>query len=136
MNSFSLFFWTFYSSHLPNNDFELCLATTVLPDITQKRRFLGNLIKASILVRLQAPYYAIGLSKAFAIEFDNVIAEVEKSILNTSTSLDAIIVLVHSSSLGQYLCPQCKTIWNRQLLPEQNSYRYEILHVNTLLDSL
>ena len=58
-------------------------------------------IEASILVLLQAPYYAIGLSKTFAIEFDNVIAEVEKSILATSTSLDAIIFLVHSSSLRQ-----------------------------------
>ena len=38
-------------------------------------------IKASILVRLQAPYYAIGLSKTFAIGFDNVIAEVEKTSL-------------------------------------------------------
>ena len=29
-------------------------------------------------MQLQAPYYAIGLSKILAIEFDNVIAEVEK----------------------------------------------------------
>ena len=49
-------------------------------------------------MRLQAAYYAIGLSKTLAIEFDNVIAEVEKNILDTNTSLDAIIVLVHSSS--------------------------------------
>ena len=67
-------------------------------------------IKASILVRLQAPYYAIGLSKTLAIGFDNVIAEVDKNILDTNTTLDAIIVLVHSSSLRQYLCPPCKTI--------------------------
>ena len=60
-------------------------------------------------MQLQAPYYAIGLSNA--IEFDNVIAEVEKkNILDTNTSLDAIIVFVHSSSLRQYLCPPCKTI--------------------------
>ena len=62
-------------------------------------------------MHLQAPYYAVGLSNTFAIEFDNVIAEAEKkNMLDTSTSMDAIIVLVHSSSLRQYLCPLCKTI--------------------------
>ena len=61
-------------------------------------------------MQLQAPYYATGLSKTLAIEFENKIAEVEKNILDTNTSLDAIIVLVHSSSLRQYLCPPCKTI--------------------------
>ena len=66
-------------------------------------------IKASILVQFQAPCYATGLSKTFAIEFDNVIAEVEKNIYDTNSSLKAIIVLVHSSSLRHYLCPPCKT---------------------------
>ena len=56
-------------------------------------------------MQLQAPYYAIGLSKTLAIGFDNVIAEVEKNILDTNTSMDTIIVLVHSSSLRQYLYP-------------------------------
>ena len=34
-----LHFGSFWSNHLPNNDFESCLATTVLPDFTKKRHF-------------------------------------------------------------------------------------------------
>ena len=60
-------------------------------------------------MQLQAPYYAIGLSNSFAIEFDIVIVKAEKkNMLDSSTSLDANIVLVHSSSKRQYLCPRCK----------------------------
>ena len=46
--------------------------------IVKKVKVNCKKIKASILVQLQAPYYAIGLSKTLAIGFDNVIAEVEK----------------------------------------------------------
>ena len=51
----------------------------------------------------------IWLSKTFAIVFANVIAKAAKeNILNSSTSLDAIIVLIHASSLCQYLRRPCK----------------------------
>ena len=56
-------------------------------------------------MQLHAPYYVL-MSKTFAI---CVIAEAAKeNILNSSTSFDAIIFLVHASSPCQYLCRPCK----------------------------
>jgi len=97
-----------------------CHHKSVLPGFTQKRRlprifrFLRiqrdkgehpSAVARAIFYRLTT----IWLSKTFAIVFANVIAEAAKEkILNSCTSLDAIIVLVHASSPCQYLCRPCK----------------------------
>ena len=60
----------------------------------------------------------------------------KKNMLDSSTSLDANIVLVNSSSERQYLCPPCKRGMKPTTLTSVRLvYQYEILHVNTLLDS-
>ena len=66
-----------------------------------------------------------------------MIAKAEKkNMLDSITSLDTNIALVHSSSERQYLCPPCKRgMKPTSLTSVRLVYQYEILHVNTLLDS-
>ena len=42
------------------------------------------------------------------MELDVIAEAAKENILNSSTSLDAIIVLIHASSLCQYVCSPCK----------------------------
>ena len=121
MNSFLLIQKSFLQSSSKQRFWIMfCHHKSVLPGFNQKRRFLRifrflrmqrdkgehpSAVARAILCRLTT----IWLSKTFAIVFANVIAEAAKeNILNNSTSLDAVIVLVHASSLCQYLCRPCK----------------------------
>ena len=121
MNSFLLILKFFLQSSSKQRFWIMfCHHKSVLPGFTQKRlfprifRFLRmqrdkgehtSAVARAILCRLTT----IWLSKIFAIVFANVIAEAEKeNILYSSASLDAIIVLVHASSVCQYLCRPCK----------------------------
>ena len=125
MNSFLLTLKCFLQSSSKQRFWIMfCHHKSVLLGFTQKRRFPpifprifrflrmqrdkgkhSSAVARAILCRLTT----IWLSKTFAIVFANVIAEAAKeNILNSSTSLDAIIVLVHASTLCQYLCRPCK----------------------------
>ena len=62
-----------------------------------------------------------------------MIAKAEKkNMLDSITSLDNNIVLVHSSSERQYLCPPCKRGRKpTSLTSVRLVYQYEILHVDS-----
>ena len=149
MNSFLLILKFFLQSSSKQRFWIMfCHHKSVLPGFTQKRRlprifrFLRiqrdkgehpSAVARAIFYRLTT----IWLSKTFAIVFANVIAEAAKEkILNSCTSLDAIIVWFMRHPRVNICVVHVNAVWKWQLVPEWNSYRYEILHVNTPQDSL